>query len=47
MYIDTINEEIIISNVDKAAANEIETAVTEQMMKLTKEYGIARKKRGK
>ncbi len=46
VYIDTINEEIIISNVDKAAANELETAVTEQMMKLSKEYGIT-KKRGR
>jgi hypothetical protein len=45
VYIDTISEELIISNIDKAAAREIETAVTEQMMILKKRYGISAKKR--
>ncbi len=38
VVIDTIKEEIIFSNVDKAALNEIETNISESMIALKKKY---------
>ena len=38
IIIDTIKEEIVISNIDKNALNEIETNISESMMQLKKEY---------
>lgn len=36
--IDTVKEEVVISNIDKRALDEIETKVTEYMMKEKKKY---------
>ena len=36
--IDTAKEVVVFSNIDKAALNEIETNITETMIKLKKEY---------
>ena len=38
IIIDTVKEEIVISNIDKSALNEIETNISETMMLLKKEY---------
>ena len=38
IYIDTIKEEVIISNIDKSALDEIETNISEYMMKEKKKY---------
>ena len=38
VIIDTVKEVIIISNIDKAALSEIESAITDEMIKLKKEY---------
>ena len=38
IVIDTVKEEVIFSNIDKAALSEIETNITETMIKLKKEY---------
>ncbi len=40
IIIDTVKEEIVISNIDKSALNEIETNISESMMLLKKEYKI-------
>lgn len=37
-YIDTIKEVVILSNIDKASVDEIETAITEYMMKEKQKY---------
>ena len=39
VYIDTINELVELSNIDKRALSEIETSVTEYMMREKKKYG--------
>ena len=36
--IDTVKEEIVFTNIDKAALNEIETNISENMIRLKKEY---------
>lgn len=38
IIIDTVKEEVVISNIDKAALNEIETNISETMIRLKKEY---------
>ena len=38
VVIDTIKEEIVFSNIDKAALNEIETNISESMIALKKKY---------
>lgn len=38
VILDTIKEEIVLTNIDKAALNEIETHISENMMRLKKEY---------
>ena len=38
VIIDTVKEEVVLSNIDKSALNEIETNISESMMKLKKEY---------
>lgn len=38
--IDTIKEEVILSNIDKKALPEIETQITEYMMEAKKKYGL-------
>ncbi len=38
VVIDTAKEVVVFSNIDKAALNEIETNITETMIKLKKEY---------
>ena len=38
VVIDTIKEEIVFTNIDKGALNEIETGISENMIKLKKEY---------
>lgn len=38
VVIDTVKEVVVFSNIDKAALSEIETNVTETMIKLKKEY---------
>lgn len=38
LYIDTIKETVLLSNVSKAASAEIETQITEHMMNGKKEY---------
>ena len=40
IIIDTVKEIAIINNIDKAALNEIETVITEYMMKEKKKYGL-------
>ena len=43
--IDTVKEEIDLSNIDKRALPEIETSITSFMMKAKKEYGIKEDKK--
>ena len=38
VVIDTIKEEVIVSNLDKAALNEIETNISESMIALKRKY---------
>lgn len=38
VIIDTVKEVIVVSNIDKAALSEIETNITDNMIKLKKEY---------
>ncbi len=38
VILDTIKEEIVLTNIDKAALNEIETHISENMMRLKKAY---------
>ena len=38
VVIDTVKEEVVFTNIDKAALNEIETAISENMIRLKKEY---------
>ena len=38
VVIDTIKEEVILSNIDKAALNEIETNISESMIALKRKY---------
>lgn len=38
VYIDTVKETVILSNVDKAATDDIETEITEYMMQEKKKY---------
>ncbi len=40
VYIDTIKETVILSNISKRAAAEIETQITEYMMGEKKKYGL-------
>ena len=37
--IDTVKEKVVFSNIDKKSLNEIETNITEYMMKKKREYG--------
>jgi len=43
VYIDTVKELIILSNISKAALNEIETAISTYMIRMKKEYPERRK----
>ena len=45
LLIDTVKEEVTITNLDKRSLNEIETHITEIMGKLKKEYTINRSKK--
>lgn len=45
VYIDTIKEFIELSNIDKNALAEIETNITDRMMKEKKKYGLNVKKK--
>ena len=45
VIIDTVKEEVILSNIDKNALPEIETHITEYMMEEKKKYGIKEKKK--
>ena len=47
LLIDTVKEEVTITNLDKNALREIETNITEVMGKLKKEYNISREKKEK
>ena len=38
IIIDTVKEEVVLSNIDKSALNEIETNISEIMIELKKEY---------
>ena len=38
IIIDTVKEEVVLSNIDKSALNEIETNISETMIALKKEY---------
>lgn len=40
VYIDTIKETVILSNISKRAATEIETKITDYMMSEKKKYGL-------
>lgn len=40
VYIDTVKETIVLSNIDKAALDDIETQVTEYMMSEKKKYKL-------
>ena len=40
IYIDTVKETIILSNIDKAALDDIETSITEYMMSEKRKYEI-------
>lgn len=40
VYIDTVKEFVVLSNISKDALTEIETAITDYMMKEKKKYGI-------
>lgn len=42
VYIDTVKETIVLSNISKAALDEIETHITEYMMEEKKKYKIER-----
>ena len=42
--IDTIKEEVTLSNIDKGALDEIETNITEYMMEEKKKYGVNKEK---
>lgn len=42
ILIDTVKEEVTITNLDKSALQEVETSITELMGKLKKEYNISR-----
>ncbi len=44
IYIDTVKEVLQLSNIDIRATDEIETAITEQMMKEKQKYGRANAK---
>ena len=46
LVIDTVKEEIRLSNIDKNALPEVETHITEYMMEEKKKYGIREKKKG-
>ena len=46
IVIDTVKEEIRLSNIDKNALPEVETHITEYMMEEKKKYGIREKKNG-
>ena len=46
IVIDTVKEEIRLSNIDKNALPEVETHITEYMMEEKKKYGIREKKKG-
>ena len=41
--IDTIKEEVTLSNISKAAVTEIETTITDYMMMEKRKYGLANK----
>ena len=43
ILIDTIKEEVYVSNLSKKSLDEIETMITEYMMKAKKEYGLREK----
>ncbi len=45
ILIDTVKEEVTITNLDKKSLQEIETNITEVMGKLKKEYNISREKK--
>lgn len=45
LLIDTVKEEVTITNLDKNSLQEIETNITEVMGKLKKEYNISRDKK--
>ena len=45
ILIDTVKEEVTITNLDKSSLQEIETNITETMGKLKKEYNINREKK--
>ena len=45
IVIDTVKEEIRLSNIDKNALPEVETHITEYMMEEKKKYGIREKKK--
>lgn len=47
ILIDTVKEEVTITNLDKTSLQEIETNITETMGKLKKEYNITREKKEK
>ncbi len=47
LLIDTVKEEVTITNLDKNSLEEIETNITETMGKLKKEYNISREKKEK
>ena len=44
--IDTIKEEVVLSNIQREALDEIETNVTEYMMEEKKKYGMNTKDKG-
>lgn len=43
LNIDTIKEEVVLSNISKRAVTEIETVITEYMMEEKKKYGLKEK----
>ena len=47
ILIDTVKEEVTLTNLDKTSLSEIETNITETMGKLKKQYNIHRKKEEK
>lgn len=47
LLIDTVKEEVTITNLDKTSLQEIETNITEVMGRLKKEYNISREKKEK
>ena len=44
VYIDTVKEFVTLSNIDKSALAEIETAVTKYMMEAKKQYRLDKEK---